>query len=104
MGTDVIGLSWNAEALQRGGVHRIAIKAYPKDKSLPIVRMKINTSEGKTLITGDIKPSTTYVIRIVDMHKRGFVYSLGEVTTPAIGELALVNVFSFLIPIQVCRY
>ena len=83
----MIGVSWNAKALRKGRVRRIVLKAHPKNKSLPIVRKKIAALKGKAIITGALKPSSTYVIRVVDASKSGFTYTIGEITTLPLGEI-----------------
>ena len=81
VGADAIKVSWDPAALQIAGVHWIVIRALPKNKLLRTVGMKIRASVGKAVLTGNLRPSSTYAIRVADKRRRGFAYLLGEITT-----------------------
>ena len=87
MGSDVIQVRWNARALNGGDVYSIQLEAHPKDNSLPVAITRAQASVGRASITGELlKPSTMYMVRVVDTYNPGFEYTLGEVTTLPFGE------------------
>ena len=82
-------MRWNAGALSGGDVYSIQLEAHPKNTSLPVAITRAQASVGRASITGELlKPSTMYMVRVVDTHNRGFEYIVGEVTTLPSGELS----------------
>ena len=82
----IIGVSWDARALEQGNVTNILLVADPISDSLSPSGTWAKSATGKASITDNLKPSTTYVIHIKDTGVGRFAYTLGEITTLPLGE------------------
>ena len=87
MGTDVISVSWNPDALDKAGVTDIELVAEPINESAPSSQMIVNAASGEASLTENIRPSTTYEVYVEDEGNSGFTYSLGETTTMQFSKL-----------------
>lgn len=85
--TDAIAISWDADALRKGGVRSIRLVAHPANKSMPSIEYVVNASVGEATVSGNVMPSTSYSIHVEDAEKPGFKYSMAEVRTKPPGEL-----------------
>ena len=91
--SDTIGVSWNAEAVQRAGVKNINLVAVPYDDAHVIVKKKTSAANGQASFSGDLQPSSTYHIYVEDAGNGDFVYVIGEIKTLSLGEHCLIISF-----------